>query len=325
MVNGRGPYRFFIDTDEEFSTITSGVVKAAGVTKSYDDALVDSISIGSARLRHFRMTIKKHIDGADGLLGLDAYSDLLLTLDFPHSRIRLERGTLPAANDHDVFTTNSFGGATVVNMQVAGTRVQALLDTQLDAAFDMPHRWASDKYGIDTLMFVKPPVTVENIHGPDNEDVKGMAGRLKSDIRIGDLIFDQPVIFIPSEIPNIWYVGAGALREAVVTLDQHHNLLRITRLTQTHVAPPPPLRMNCWIMSVQNGNRVVHRILPGDEAERQGVKVGDVIVSINGRPNASVDDSAWLALNHGDQPLQIVARRGTETKQFTLTPQLVVP
>jgi hypothetical protein len=317
MVNGHGPYRFAVETGAGFSAISPDVVKAAGLS---DNVIADSISIGSAQLRHFAMTQEESpVKGLAGFLGLDAFQDLLLTVDFPHSRVRLERGTLPAANGRDVLPIYPTLGSLIgFDIQVANKRVSALLDTQSDAIFNEPLGM------VDTLAFVKPPVVVGSANGPSIGDNTGIEGRLKGDIRVGDLTFDRPVIFIAAGFPK-WLVGAGALRYFVLTLDQRHSLVRFTQSQQTHVAAPPPLRMIGWGMSVHDGNRVVEKILPGGEAELKGVQLGDVIVSVNGHPAGAIDDSTFLTLSHGNKPLQIVARRGTETRKFTLIPRTVIP
>ena len=44
--------------------------------------------------------------GVDGLLGLPAFADLLLTIDYPRHRVRLERDTLPAPDGQSVLPTS---------------------------------------------------------------------------------------------------------------------------------------------------------------------------------------------------------------------------
>jgi hypothetical protein len=104
-VDGRGPYRFAVETGAAFTSVTPQMAAAAGLVPAdtADPAVtVGALGIGAARLRDFRVAVlDAPAPGIDGILGLNAYRDLLLTVDYPAGVVRLERGALEPPNGRD--------------------------------------------------------------------------------------------------------------------------------------------------------------------------------------------------------------------------------
>ena len=65
----------------------------------------------------------------DGILGIAAFADFLLTLDYPGKRVRLSRGALPEADGQVVLPLTNARGILQVTIDVAGQPVVADLDS----------------------------------------------------------------------------------------------------------------------------------------------------------------------------------------------------
>ncbi|HYC32059.1 MAG TPA: hypothetical protein VEB59_07185 [Gemmatimonadales bacterium] len=98
-LNGRGPYRLAVETGSPDVLLTSALVSelALPVTGGSSHRL-DSLRMGEALIRDLVVGRNDAFAplGVDGVLGLDAYRDLLLTVDYPGARLVLSRGSLPA-------------------------------------------------------------------------------------------------------------------------------------------------------------------------------------------------------------------------------------
>lgn len=65
---------------------------------------------------------------------------------------------------------------------------------------------------------------------------------------------------------------------------------------------------------------VVVGLEPGGAAERDGVLIGDVLLSLEGTPLASIPDLAAALSNRSDQPTRLVLARGGARLELSVTP-----
>ncbi|MBV9775271.1 MAG: aspartyl protease family protein, partial [Gemmatimonadetes bacterium] len=309
-VNGSGPYRFIVETGAPFTAVTPEVAAALGLVAA-DTAnpvvAVDSLGIGAAELRGMRVSVfRVGLPGVDGVLGLNAYRDLLLTLDYGASRMRLERGSLPAANGRDRLALFPVGRLWGFTIEVNGKRAPAVLDTQSEGGFSVTPESAAG------VAFVRAPVVTGISQGPGIGVQETRTARLDGDVRVGDVPFRRPLVGVvpmPSGYPKDWNVGSRVLREFTVTLDQRHRVLRLERPGRAEVAPPPALRSMGFRSQVRQGKRVVLDVVPGSEAERAGIRAGDEVVSLDGGPATALVGAAWNDRAQAGAPLTLVLRR----------------
>lgn len=147
-INGRGPYRFIVDTGANHSTISPGLARALGLkTESEASIVLDGIT-GSAqvsyvlvdRLQAGDLTIQGTLlpvvwapvmAGADGILGAAGLSGKSLLIDFRRNRVAIaSRLDAKARTDAiKIHATSVTGGLMVVEARVGGVTVDAVLDT----------------------------------------------------------------------------------------------------------------------------------------------------------------------------------------------------
>jgi regulator of sigma E protease len=87
------------------------------------------------------------------------------------------------------------------------------------------------------------------------------------------------------------------------------------------VTVPPELRGPVFAGLVPPpGPPVIGNVATGMPAYKAGLKEGDLILSVNGRPISTWDQLPASLQNQADRPVQLRIRRGTQTFSVTVTP-----
>jgi len=148
LVNGRGPFRFVLDTGANRSVISAATagrlglvphpeVRASvhGITGSAFLPVVDvaSLSVGELEFENQRMPVLSSpvFAGVDGILGIDCLQEARIEVDFERDRvtIRPSSGRRAPAGYLVVPATLQNGGLLLVEGRVGRVPVKAILDT----------------------------------------------------------------------------------------------------------------------------------------------------------------------------------------------------
>jgi len=148
MVNGKGPFRFIVDTGANYSTIAPQLVSALGLKTSAAQSMpIDGVTGSSsvpwvkiATLRVGDLVIQDEqvpvvwapmMAGADGILGVAGLRNERLLVDFAHNRVVISRSGLARAPYYytHVYATRVHGGIMSLDGRVGGVRVLAIIDT----------------------------------------------------------------------------------------------------------------------------------------------------------------------------------------------------
>jgi hypothetical protein len=229
-LNGQGPHRLAVETGSPDVLLSSAVVASLSLPAQAGGARfrLDSLRVGGALIRG--LDVGRHDAfvrlGVDGVLGLEAYEDLLLTLDYPRARMVLSRASLPAPDGRDVLQAVRVGPFVGVELTIAGVKEVGVIDTQGGVGFQaLPEVAARFAFG-DTLRVVGRAV----VGGTDPVDVR--LGRLAGDLHLGSHRFERPRIAVhplPPGIPSRMTIGTRVLRRFVLSLDQRTMTVRLTR------------------------------------------------------------------------------------------------
>jgi hypothetical protein len=236
-VNGRGPYRFLIETGAAESNLRSHLAHELGVEG--EEGRLDSISIGSVQLRGLTVQTSYPVESllgtADGVLGLNTYHDAVLTLDYPHHRARLEAGELPPVNGRDILPLQHIAGHHLFRfpITVAGQPTMAVLDTQNHGTF-----WVAP--GTIGSLPLGPLLPAGTFETPNVGAAAAEQTTLHGDVVIAGVTFSRPALEIaPMKrgYEGMWNVGCGVLQNFVVSIDERHQRVRFSRPEKT----PPTL------------------------------------------------------------------------------------
>ncbi|HEX6107081.1 MAG TPA: hypothetical protein VFZ26_15945, partial [Gemmatimonadales bacterium] len=229
LLNGRGPYRFAVETGSPDVMLTSATVAALSLPASGGARFrLDSLRIGDALIRGLLVGRHDAIArlGVDGVLGLDAYRDLLLTVDYPGSRLVLSRGSLPEPDGGEILRAVRVGPFLGVELDVGGVREVGVIDTQGGVGFQaLPEVAAHFRFQEDLAVVGRAIVG-------GNPPVEVRRGRLAGEMRVGRHRFASPGIDVhelPPDIPSRMTIGVRVLRHFVLTLDQRAMLVRLSR------------------------------------------------------------------------------------------------
>jgi hypothetical protein len=145
-VNGRGPYRFVVDSGADTSVVGRriahdlelplGVPRILNGTTArnlVDTVKVAELTIGASRIPDLELPALRESDvGADGLIGIDALSQQRLMLDFEAHRVRVEdaRNPLPPMPDAIVITARRLHGQLILaHVRAGNVPLDAVIDT----------------------------------------------------------------------------------------------------------------------------------------------------------------------------------------------------
>ena len=145
-VNGRGPYRFLVDSGADTSVVGLRIARNLqlplgapanlhGMTASsrVDRVLVDELLLGQSTIRNLQVPALLERDlGGEGMVGIDALVEQRLMMDFEKRLIKVEDARTPAKwLDGEIVVTARRRRGQLILTQVRAARlpVEAVIDT----------------------------------------------------------------------------------------------------------------------------------------------------------------------------------------------------
>lgn len=335
LLNGRGPYRFILDTgaggtviDRELAAELS--LPVIGQTRMGDprspNALAaglvqcDSLRMGGLLLERVTMAtmeVRKMMGAATGgVLGLPDLGALLVSLDYPQGRLVLTRGSL-APGDPGVVEYQSPDGIVSIPIQVDTLTIAAHLDSGNPGAISLPYELA------EKLPLKAPPVEIGRAQTVASTATIWEA-QIAGEVQIAGLSYTDPVVHLTDLLVGWANIGYDAMRGLTVTLDQGKRLLKLERTGTGASGPPARRRLGIMLAGRAVGTTTIgegldiERIAPGSIAEKSGLLPGDLIVALNGRPVAGLAPGELQEFFGGPDPLKIDVRREGKPMEITI-------
>ena len=145
-VNGRGPYRFLVDSGADTSVVgmriaqnlrlpigTPAILHGTTASARVDRVLVDGLQLGAATIRNLELPALREEDlGGEGMIGIDALVEQRLMMDFEKRIIKAEDASQPARMlDGEIVVTarRRRGQLILTQVKAAGLPVEAVIDT----------------------------------------------------------------------------------------------------------------------------------------------------------------------------------------------------
>lgn len=146
LVNGRGPYRFIVDSGADTSVVGTSVARQLelplgrpvvlnGMTSRdvVDRVNLDSLTLGPTTVHDLELPVLRDEDlGAEGMIGIDALVQQRLLLDFEQRLIKVEDARRPVrALPGDIVVTarRRRGQLILTQVRAAGLPLEAVIDT----------------------------------------------------------------------------------------------------------------------------------------------------------------------------------------------------
>ena len=146
QVNGRGPYRFLVDSGADTSVVgvriahdlrlpagTPAMLHSMTASSPVNRVLVEELSFGNSRIRNLEVPALLERDlGGEGMVGIDALVEQRLMMDFEKRVIKVEDARLPTQMiDGEIVVTarRRRGQLILTEVKAAGLPLDAVIDT----------------------------------------------------------------------------------------------------------------------------------------------------------------------------------------------------
>jgi predicted aspartyl protease len=220
MVNGKGPFRFVIDTGASRSTLAPHLARALalkpsvgrnvmlnGVTGAAEvpTVAVDSIEIGALRFEKQDLPVifTSIMGNADGILGVAGFQDQRIDVDFKRDRVSVieSNGKRPHYSMVTARATRNVNGLMIVDVRVGRRiRAKAVIDTGAERSLgNLVLQAAMNKNRTK-----KREVVAAVVHGATPDIADGDVQEIK-EATIGDMtLTNMDVIFADFHVFKLW-------------------------------------------------------------------------------------------------------------------------
>lgn len=306
-VNGHGPYRFLVDTGAEGTSISVPVAEEIGlaVSRKYRALITGSsghatdFSIGKvARLEAPGFVLRNVVVAIlppqnataldplagmfGGIVGMSAFREVRLEIDYPDKRIRVLRlDTEAPPTGTGIPYTGTQPHVTIATTSSLHATTTALIDTGSDS-------------GIELADIADYPLRVglakvDGYHHGIGGFRRPLFGQMAGEIRLGSAIWSDPMIHSSHENR----IGSEALDAWKVVIDQEKKLLWLLEENQINTTtwsgplePDGRPSVYGFAFLMDGDSFVVREVDPGSRAERAGLKAGDRFVTGGDEENA---------------------------------------
>ena len=254
-INGKGPYRFVIDTGtgadafvtpelaDQLQLPTAAEVVVSDPSRQGGQrapvVLLQSIRLAGVEFDEvpaIRHTVTGEAGSCQGLLGFTLFRNYLLTLDFPNRQVLLTTGALTPDGENTVLPFRMPDGVPIISLRVNGRSVDAQMDSG-GGGLTLPEGLAAhQKWEVPPVVFATGQTMTTRF------EIK--AAKLASDVKVGKYTFTHPVVEIHPAFPLVNF-GSPPMQSFAITFDQKNMLVRLgaNRDHFTLTAPPSPTRL----------------------------------------------------------------------------------
>jgi predicted aspartyl protease len=243
MVNGKGPFRFVIDTGTGGQALVSPELAdelnlpSAGEVRLNDPSgqggrrepvvRIQTLEVAGVEFTEVK-AVRHMISGApescQGLLGFTLFRDYLLTLDYPNRRMSLASGSLTPDHEQAVLPLRMPDGIPIVSLEIGDFRIDAQIDSGGDG-LSLPEQSVRRlKFAVDPVDFALGQTLSSRFQ------VK--AAKLASNVRLGEYTFPRPFVEIHPAFPLANF-GSCPMQDFALTFDQKNLLVRFEAVRKT--------------------------------------------------------------------------------------------
>src|SRR5579863_4699392 len=254
-INGKGPFRFVIDTGTGGEAFISSQLAhdldlpVSGQARLSDPSgqggqrapmvLINSLNVAGVEFSGVHAVVHP-LNGDDGdcqgLLGFVLFRDYLLTLDFPNRRMILQTGAHSHYSGPSVIPFRAPDGVPIVAMRICSVYIDDQSDSG-GSGLTLPAQVAA------RLKFAALPTAFSNGQSLSTRfQIK--AARLAGDVQLAGYTFAKPFVEIHPAFPLANF-GSCPMQSFALTFDQKSGLVRFeARQKSLHLAvTPTPLRL----------------------------------------------------------------------------------
>ena len=343
-VDGKGPYKFIFDTGGlNFVTPTlaaslglksEGQLQGGGAGAAHMDfgmTKVSSLQLGDAEVKNQVFVVapvepmaKIEGVGMPGMVGYETFRRFVTRIDYGQGTITLIMPNAFDAKDAGAAVPINFNGNTIeATALYNGISGNFTIDTGSRAALTLNSPFVAAHHlnkGEKTL----DAVTGWGVGGP----TRSIAMRGDT-LAIGPMAINGPVVELSTDTKGGFAetslagnIGAGILKRYVVTLDYEHSVMHLKPVTKPVSDLDTFDRSGMWINLADDGGFAVVDVTQNAAAAEAGLRAGDEIVAVNGKPTSSLklyDVRRMLRDEAAGTAVKLAVRRDGGTSDVTLT------
>jgi predicted aspartyl protease len=305
-INGRGPFRLFVDTGTSLVILTPEAAAAGRVTKTgktapvatpngsinQQIAIIHRLESNGLKLKQLLALVTSAEDAAglrkmygrfDGFLGFAACKDFVLEMDFPGKQISVIRPGKAsyALSQSTTYTEDS----PQVNLDVNGSLVPALIDTGSNFTFILPRA--------ESYPTVNAPIKEDFLGGWTIGSTVGRRGeiaQLRGRATLGPVTWINPPLR-SQDAGTVGNVGVSALETWKVAFDQHQKRVyffgpNLERSWKPEPFVEPRFRPG-YFAKPEGGALRLLEVDPGMAFSIAGLRVDDLVLTADGQPAAN--------------------------------------
>lgn len=294
MINGKGPFRFMLDTGAEGAgRVDNSLVKKLNLPESGNVTgrsilgessgmtirKIDTLSIGTLTFEGLTMPSRDYnsnrpagLRPIDGILGYHLFNDYLLTINYPTRTITVNKGELPPPDGKSVLPIVSDDDDPEIQITIGNQPAKALIDTGAMLHMAVPESM------VDKLEFESGLKVIGR-----NGGATIRTGTLAGSLHIGNVVIASPETIIAGRIREA-NIGIKILAKLAVTFDQKNKRVCIGQ---------PPRRKGYGLAIAMrdggSGPESLHDVIPGSIADLAGVRKTDQLIAINDHKLSEID------------------------------------
>lgn len=335
-INDQGPFRFVVDSGAGGTLIDDDLAKKLGLEtvgmartgdasghapKEMPLVVVDRIGIGDALFLDGMAVVgdldavwHDQKDGADGVLAFNTFASCLVTFDYPGGKLIIEKGSLPPADGQDILAYTEDHRLPTLRLNIAGVQTPVTLDTGaalvgvLAANLEGRVKTKAAPAEVGKARRMNTTATIRE-------------ARIDGSLMLGRHEIVEPIFHFMGERSAIGYT---IFKHFAITFDQQAKLVRLTRASQSPITIDPRYTAGFGAKPTDAGREVWY-VLDGLPAAKAGLKEGDVITTVNGRPQGDFDLTQWRGLFEKAATIKLSVRRGDHQREIAFETLLAVP
>lgn len=220
-INDKGPFHFVVDTGADHSVLADTTVEALGLAPGpvvIVEGVVRSVTVPTARVATIAFGERSIGDVrlpvlprawlmADGYIGLDMLTHAMVTLDFRHKRLTVERSRnawlagMPMLNGDVIAAGGTDGHLRVLNCRVDAVPTVVFIDTGAEVTVGNIPLWTALRESADEYQAGLQSISLSGVTGGQ---ISGAVADFKR-IKIRDVVFTNGTIaFADMHIFNLW-------------------------------------------------------------------------------------------------------------------------